>query len=107
MRPRSDLPSPSRPAPDSGSPRRGAGAIASLLAGLTLLTTGCDPVINFYGSFFPGWVISLVLGIVLCVLSRWILAWVRLEPHLGPLILVYPALTFLWACVTWLVLFGP
>ncbi|MBN9692475.1 MAG: hypothetical protein J0M24_19680 [Verrucomicrobia bacterium] len=104
MRPRSDLSSTS---PDSGSLRGRTAATAGSLTTLAVLTTGCDPVINFYGSFFPGWVIALVLGIVLCVLSRWILAWVRLEPHLGPLILVYPALTFLWACASWLVLFGP
>lgn len=104
MRPRSDLSSTS---PCSGSRRGRTAGTSGSLATLALLTSGCDPVINFYGSFFPGWVISLVLGIVLCVLSRWILAWIRLEPHLGPLILVYPALTFLWACVSWLVLFGP
>ncbi len=75
------------------------------LAGL--LTTGCDPILNFYGSYFPAWVLSLAIGIVLASLSRWLLAATRLEPHLGPLLLVYPALGLLLTCATWLLLFGP
>lgn len=81
--------------------------MSAALSSLLLVTAGCDPVINFYGSFFPGWVVSVVLGITLCVLSRWLLAVCRLEPHLGPLLLVYPALAFLWSCLSWLTLFGP
>ncbi|MFO1461346.1 MAG: YtcA family lipoprotein [Verrucomicrobiota bacterium] len=79
-------------------------------AALVLLTpfaTGCDPVVNFYGSFFPAWVLALGAGIFLTLLLRWLLAALRLEPHLGPLVLVYPALTLLLTCASWLALFAP
>lgn len=79
----------------------------STLVLILLLTTGCDPVINFYGSFFPAWVVCVAFGIFLASLLRWFFAWTRLERHLGPLVLVYPALAFLLTCATWLLLFGP
>lgn len=78
---------------------------AAFLAGQ--FTTGCEPVLNFYGSYFPAWAVSLVIGIVLASLLRWLFAVTRLEPHLGPLLLVYPALGLLLTCLSWLLLFGP
>ncbi|HAB15616.1 MAG TPA: YtcA family lipoprotein [Verrucomicrobiota bacterium] len=71
------------------------------------LTTGCDPVVNFYGSFFPAWVICLVLGILFTSLLRWLFAATRIERHLGPLVLIYPALALSLTCAVWLGLFGP
>jgi len=78
-----------------------------MLVLLALLTTGCDPVVNFYGSFFPAWIVCFALGISLTALLRWLFARTRLERHLGPLVLIYPALAFLLTCATWLLLFGP
>lgn len=77
------------------------------LATVAFFTTGCDPVVNFYGSFFPAWVICLVLGVFCASLLRWLFAVTRLERNLGPLILVYPALAFLLTGAFWLGLFGP
>jgi len=34
-----------------------------------------------------------------------VLAWSRLEPYLGPLILVYPMLIVAYACGLWLLLY--
>lgn len=98
-------PSPTDPISSRWSSRRGA-LWASLVAG-GLLAAGCDPVVNFYGSFFPAWVLSLALGIFLTIIFRWVLAAIRLEPHLGPLLLIYPVLAFLLTGASWLVLFGP
>jgi len=75
------------------------------LASLGLCAAGCDPSINLYGSFFPAWTWCLALGVMLSGLSHWVLSAARLERHLGPLVLVYPALTLLFSCLTWLVLF--
>ncbi|MBN8247193.1 MAG: hypothetical protein J0L84_07085 [Verrucomicrobia bacterium] len=91
-----------RPVKNSGR-RRSAAALAVL----ALATSGCDPVVNFYGSFFPAWVLALALGILGTVLLRWLLARARLEAHLGPLVLIYPALALLLTCAAWLTLFAP
>ncbi|MFZ0827798.1 MAG: YtcA family lipoprotein [Verrucomicrobiia bacterium] len=81
--------------------------LSAALPAVAVFSTGCDPVVNFYGSFFPAWVICLALGIFLAALLRWLFAVTRLERHLGPLALIYPALAFLLSAVAWLVLFGP
>ena len=66
---------------------------------------GCDPSINFYGSFFPAWIWCILLGVGLTVLLRFVFAALQLERNLGPLVLIYPCLALLLTCVAWLVLF--
>jgi hypothetical protein len=46
-----------------------------------------------------------VCGILLTLVSRFIFSWTRLEPHLGPLLLVYPMLIVAYACGLWLLLY--
>ena len=77
------------------------------LAGLLLvaLVSGCDPSINFYGSFFPAWIWCLVIGLILTILLRFLFAALRLERNLGPLVVVYPCLLLLLSCAAWLILF--
>ncbi len=70
-----------------------------------MLLCGCDPTINFYGSFFPAWTWCLLLGLLGTILLRFVFAALRLERNLGPLMLVYPCLLMLLACVAWLALF--
>ena len=70
-----------------------------------ILLCGCDPSINFYGSFFPAWIWCIILGVGLTVLLRFVFAALRLERNLGPLVLIYPCLALLLTCVAWLVLF--
>src|SRR5215470_19298251 len=72
---------------------------------LALLASGCDPIINVYGSFFPAWVVCLVVGVLFTVLLRLVFAVTQVERYLGPLILIYPSLTLLLTLVTWLVFF--
>jgi hypothetical protein len=80
---------------------RGSGGAAVL----ALVLTGCDPVINVFGSFFPAWVICIAAGITLAALVRPLLVLTRLEPQLGPLLIVYPSLALLLTMVTWLIFF--
>ena len=65
----------------------------------------CAPIINLWGAYWPAWVLCLVSGILLTLVSRFILSWTRLEPHLGPLLLVYPMLIVAYACGLWLLLY--
>jgi len=69
------------------------------------LVSGCDPSINFYGSFFPGWIWCLTLAILATILLRFVFAALRLERNLGPLVVVYPCLALLLSCIAWLLLF--
>jgi hypothetical protein len=64
------------------------------------------PSVNILGSFFPAWLICIVVGLVLTIFSRQVLIANRLAPHVGPAALVYPCLAAVWMFATWLVVFG-
>lgn len=73
-----------------------AAALASL--------TGCGraPSFDILGSFFPAWLVCLVIAILLTVLSREMLR--RYVKIVWPIV-VYPSLTGLFAFALWLTLF--
>jgi YtcA family len=74
-------------------------------AAVVLLAAGCNPLLNVEGSFFPAWMLCLVAGVALAVAARALFVLLRLEPHLGPPILIYPSLTLLLSVLTWLMLY--
>jgi YtcA family len=74
-------------------------------AGLVFLAAGCDPIVNIQGSFFPAWMVCLVVGVALAFVLRYVFAITRLEPHLGPLVLIYPSLALLLTLALWLLLY--
>jgi hypothetical protein len=85
---------------------RGSTPLRILVTGaLVVGASGCDPVLNVFGSYFPAWVICMVAGVGLAIAVRPLLVATRLEPHLGPLVVVYPSLALLLTMLTWLVFF--
>ena len=74
-------------------------------AALVLCATGCDPVLNVAGSFFPAWMVSMLLGVGLTVAARYVLSAAGLEPHLGPTTLIYTSLGLFLTVVAWLLLY--
>ncbi|HZO39267.1 MAG TPA: YtcA family lipoprotein [Methylomirabilota bacterium] len=82
--------------------------MTSRLAGgvaVVVCATACDPVVNVAGSFFPAWMVSMLVGVALTVAVRLVFVVAGLEPHLGPPILIYTSLGLLLAVATWLVLY--
>jgi hypothetical protein len=77
------------------------------LAIQTLLLAGCrpGPSVDLLGSFFPAWMLAVVLGIVLTLLLRQLFIWTDLDPYLAPRGLVYVALAVLVTLATWLFVF--
>jgi YtcA family len=73
-----------------------------------LLVVGCGfaPSVNVLGSFFPAWLICIVVGIVLTIITRQVFVAMKIASELRPAGLVYPCLAGLWIFATWLVLFG-
>ena len=69
-----------------------------------LLMTGCGraPSFDILGSFFPAWLLCLVVAILLTVISRTLLG--RYVEIVWP-VLVYPSLTAIFALALWLALF--
>jgi len=67
--------------------------------------TGCSraPSFDILGSFFPAWLICLMLGLLLSVAARWLIS--RGSVVLALPILTYPSLTALFTFTLWLAFF--
>lgn len=61
------------------------------------------PSFDILGSFFPAWLVLLVLSLALTAAARWLL--VRLHIVIALPVLTYPSLTALFAFAFWLGLF--
>jgi YtcA-like protein len=72
-----------------------------------LFLAGCrpGPSVDLLGSFFPAWMLALVIGIVLTLLLRQLFIWTDLDPYLAPRGLVYVSLAVLVTLATWLFVF--
>jgi hypothetical protein len=71
-----------------------------------LTLAGCDPVVNIAGANFPGWLLCAISGAILTAMFRPIFAATRVEAYLGPLLVIYPCLGVLLACLIYLILFS-
>ena len=85
--------------------RRLAG-VCSAATGLMFLT-GCRgaPSINLLGSFFPGWMLCMVLGVAGAFVVREVCIRTNIEPHLQPRVPVYLCLWGLITLLAWLLFF--
>jgi hypothetical protein len=72
-----------------------------------LFLTGCRgaPSINVLGSFFPGWMLCMGLGLVGALVLRQVFVRTNIEAHLVPRPLVYLCLWGLITLSSWLLLF--
>jgi hypothetical protein len=70
-----------------------------------LLLAGCEraPTIDVLGSFFPAWLLCLIISILLTVVARWL--FLKLRIQVAPPILIYPSLTAAIAFALWLIFF--
>jgi hypothetical protein len=69
--------------------------------------TGCRgiPSINLAGTFFPAWMLCVAIGIIGALVLRRVFVRMDIEPHLGPLPLVYFCLWVLLTLTSWLFFF--
>jgi hypothetical protein len=61
------------------------------------------PSFDILGSFFPAWIVCLVLGLMLTIGVRWLFSHARII--LAVPILTYPSLTLLFTLALWLTFF--
>ena len=64
-----------------------------------------SPTIDILGSYFPAWMICIVSGLTLTLVSRWIIRAYHLEPYASPAPLIYSCLTTIYTFVTWIVFY--
>src|SRR5215471_12857900 len=83
-----------------------ARAEATTIAVGVLLFTSCTraPSFNILGSFFPAWLVCLIVAVLLTVIAGWLL--LRLQVPVAVPALTYPSLTALLTFALWLIFFG-
>ena len=74
---------------------------------ICLLCAGCGraPSIDIIGSFFPVWMVCLIIAIVLTSILRLVLLRYQFESEIGPVALFYPSVVVLLSCLLWLIFF--
>ena len=82
--------------------------VAPISVAPAIMIAGCgvSPSVNVLGSFFPAWLISMIVGVILTVVVRRVLVAIDVGADLRPEALVYPCLVGLLTLATWLVVFG-
>jgi hypothetical protein len=61
-----------------------------------------SPSIDVFGSYFPVWMLCLVIGILLTMGCRALFIRLKVEGEIGYLAVTYPCLTVLFTCLLWL-----
>jgi len=64
-----------------------------------------SPTIDILGSYFPAWMLCIIIGLVLTLVSRLVLAACGIDTHLRPSALVYPCLMVVFTMAVWLAFF--
>jgi hypothetical protein len=90
--------------------RKGARWLFGMFPGTAgFLLTGCrsthSPTVDVLGSYFPAWIICIVTGLVLTILTRQVLILLKLDKHIHPAPLVYLCLITSFTLLVWLMFF--
>jgi hypothetical protein len=64
-----------------------------------------SPTIDVLGSYFPAWMICILIGLGLTLIARLVLVAVKLDAHVRPAAIVYPCLMTFFTLACWLVFF--
>jgi hypothetical protein len=64
-----------------------------------------SPTIDILGSYFPAWMICIVSGLTLTLVSRWMIRAYHLEPYASPAPLIYTCLTLIYTFGTWIIFY--
>lgn len=72
-----------------------------------MLSAGCAraPSVGIIGSFFPGWMICLIAGVIFAFVGRFLLLRYKMEAEVTPLAVFYPCVVVFSTCLCWLVFF--
>lgn len=63
------------------------------------------PTIDVLGSYFPAWMVCIILGLALTVVVRLVLIGLKLNSHLGAAAVVYFSMVILFTMAVWLVFY--
>jgi hypothetical protein len=61
--------------------------------------------VDILGSYFPAWMVCIVSGLTLTLITHWIVQVGQLKPYLGPAPLIYSCLMLIFTFATWIVFY--
>ena len=64
-----------------------------------------SPTIDILGSYFPAWMICIISGLTLTLVTRLIIRAYHLEPYASPAPLIYTCLTIIYTFLTWIIFY--
>jgi hypothetical protein len=75
---------------------------------LAMFATGCsrNPNVDIIGSYFPGWMIALAIGLVLTLAAHYLLRRLGMNHAIGHPAIIYPSMVVLFTCLLWLCFFA-
>ncbi len=81
-----------------------------ILLTASLLFAGCQttahaPTVDVIGSYFPAWIVCILAGLALTLVTRLMLIGLKLNTHLRPAPLVYLCLMVFFTLAVWLMFF--
>ena len=81
-----------------------------IFAPATLLLTGCrfdahSPTVDVLGSYFPAWMMCIILGLAATLVTRQVLIATRIDLYLRFAALVYTSVFLFFTLSIWLIFF--
>lgn len=64
-----------------------------------------SPTVDVLGSYFPAWMVCILSGLTLTLITHWIVQVRQLKPYIGPALLIYPCLMITFTFVTWILFY--
>jgi hypothetical protein len=61
--------------------------------------------VDILGSYFPAWMVCIVSGLTLTLVSHWIIQACNLKPYVGPAPLIYLSLMIIFTFATWILFY--
>jgi len=63
------------------------------------------PTTDVLGSYFPAWMLCILSGLVMTLVSHWIIQVRQLKSYIGPGPVIYPCLMLIFTFLTWIVFY--
>src|ERR1700746_2220368 len=64
-----------------------------------------SPTIDILGSYFPAWMVCIVSGLTLTLVTPWIIHVGSLKSYVGPAPLIYSSLMIIFTFATWILFY--
>jgi len=77
----------------------------SMLAASALVGCARVPAIDVEGSFVPSWMLCLLIGALVAIVSHALVSRAKAHAKVAPAVVFYPGIVIIVACVVWLFFF--